>query len=47
MIIKPVNAPRAGWDDAFRAHEKEDDQLSIPDVFEDETFEESVSLDSC
>jgi antitoxin MazE len=41
IILKPVKQPRQGWSEAFkRMHEEGDDQLLIPDVFEDEEFEE-------
>jgi len=37
IILKPVPSSRQGWGDAFRAmHEKQDDALLIPDVFEEE-----------
>lgn len=33
--------PRQGWEEAAkRAHKNGDDQLLIPDVFEDEKFED-------
>ncbi|GAB2494338.1 hypothetical protein [Algoriphagus taiwanensis] len=33
------NQPRKGWAEAFKEmHEADDDQLLIPDVFEDESF---------
>ena len=41
MIIKPMDNPREGWEEAFRLmHENQDDQLLINDVFEDEDLEE-------
>jgi len=41
IIIKRTRKPRAGWDKAFKMmRENGDDELLIPDVFEDETFEE-------
>lgn len=41
IIIKPKAAPRKGWEKAFKKmHENGEDQLIIPDVFEDENFEE-------
>ena len=41
IILKPIKAPRQGWAEAFeKMHKKGDDQLLIPDVFEDEDFEE-------
>lgn len=33
--------PRQGWDKAFKQmHESGDDQLLLPDVFQDENFDE-------
>jgi antitoxin MazE len=41
MVIKPVYTPRKGWDNAFASmHKNGDDQLLIPDVFDDENPEE-------
>ena len=43
IILKPKTVPRKGWDDAFRImHETNEDKLLIPDVFEDENFEEWI-----
>ncbi len=40
ILLKPVAAPRKCWDEAFREmHERGDDALIIPDVFEDENFD--------
>lgn len=37
----PLNQPRQGWEEAFaKMHDADDDQLLIPDVFDDENFEE-------
>lgn len=37
----PLKLPRQGWDEAFaQMHETGDDQLLMPDVFDDENFEE-------
>lgn len=37
IILKPVSHTRQGWEDAFRElHEKREDILLIPDVFEEE-----------
>ncbi len=37
IILKPVPNTRQGWGDAFREmHDKMEDTLLIPDVFEDE-----------
>ena len=41
LVLKPVHKPREGWEDAFRQmHENGDDRLLIPDIFDDETWEE-------
>ena len=41
IIIRPLNEPRKGWDEAFKEmHENGDDQLLMGDVFEDEDLEE-------
>jgi antitoxin MazE len=41
IIIKPIDSPRKGWDEAFKQmHENGDDALLMDDVFEDENFEE-------
>jgi len=41
LILKPVKNPRGGWDKAFKKmHEEGEDELLIPDVFEDENIEE-------
>ncbi len=41
IILKPIDAPRENWEEAFRLmHENTDDELLIDDVFEDESFEE-------
>lgn len=41
IIMKPVNLPRLGWNDAFQNMSKNgDDNLLLDDVFEDEDFEE-------
>ena len=40
IILKPIEQPRKGWDDAFsRMHRNNDDQLLIDDVFTDEDFD--------
>jgi len=40
MILKPIAAPRIGWEQAFKEmHDNGDDQLLMDDVFEDENFE--------
>ena len=41
IILKPVPEARQGWDKSFRdMHERGDDSLLIPEVFDDETTEE-------
>ncbi|MBA4140626.1 MAG: AbrB/MazE/SpoVT family DNA-binding domain-containing protein [Segetibacter sp.] len=41
IIIKPKSTPRKGWEAAFKKmHENGDDNLLMPDAFEDENFEE-------
>jgi antitoxin MazE len=41
IIIKPLSKPRHGWDKAFmEMHSNGDDNLIIPDIFEDENPEE-------
>lgn len=41
IVIKPIEEPRKGWEEAFKEmHENGDDKLLIDDVFNDETFEE-------
>jgi antitoxin MazE len=40
VILKPKTSPRKGWDNAFhKMHESSEDELLIPDVFEDEDQE--------
>lgn len=37
ILLKPKTASRKGWEKAFnKMHENKDDQLLIPDFFEDE-----------
>lgn len=37
IVIKPLSKPRKGWDKAFKeVHERGDDNLIIPDIFNDE-----------
>lgn len=39
MILKPIVRPRAGWDMIFKKlHENMDDNILIPDSFEDESL---------
>jgi len=41
IIIKPKATPRKDWEKSFKQmHENGDDQLLMPDVFEDENFDE-------
>ena len=41
IVLKPIDQPRKGWDQAFRKMQKNgDDQLLIDDVFEDESFDQ-------
>lgn len=41
IILRPVKQPRQGWTEAFKKmHDEGDDRLLIPDVFEDEEFDE-------
>ncbi len=41
IIIKPKKEPRKGWAKAFKEmHKNRDDESLIPDVFEDESFDE-------
>ena len=41
IIIKPLARPRKGWEKAFKdMHANGDDQLLLPDVFEDENLDE-------
>ena len=41
IVLRPINTPRKGWDEAFKKmHENQDDQLLMDDVFEDENFDE-------
>ena len=41
MILKPKQEPRKGWEKLFeKMHENGDDKLLMPDVFEDENFDE-------
>ena len=41
IIIKPKKEPRKGWEKAFKEmHENRDDERLMPDIFEDESFDE-------
>ncbi len=40
-IVLSKKSPRQGWDLAFKQlHDDEEDKLLIPDIFEDENFNE-------
>lgn len=41
IVLKPSTQPRQGWDQVFKKmNEEGDDQLLLPDLFEDENLEE-------
>lgn len=41
IILKPIDEPRKNWEKEFeKMHLNNDDQLLMPDVFEDETLDE-------
>ena len=41
IVLKPSTQAREGWDQAFKKmNEEGDDQLLLPDLFEDEKLEE-------
>lgn len=41
IILKPKAEPRKGWEQAFKKmHDNGDDKILMPDLFEDETFEQ-------
>ena len=41
IILKPIDQPRQGWNEAFKKmHKNGDDQLLMEDVFEDESFDQ-------
>jgi len=43
IILKAITAPRKGWEESFQEmHENGDDQLLIPDIFEDESFDDLI-----
>lgn len=40
IILQPIDAPRKGWDEAFKKmHANQEDNLLIDDVFDDELFD--------
>ena len=40
VVIKPINEPRKDWDETFKRLESDSEHLLIPDVFDDEQFED-------
>ena len=41
IILKSKTAPRKGWEESFKKmHDNGDDKLLMPDIFEDENFDE-------
>lgn len=38
IVLKAINEPRSGWEDAFKAAGHDNEGL-LPDVFHDEDFE--------
>ncbi len=41
IILKPKTSPRKNWEKLFKKmHKNGEDKLLIPDIFEDENFEE-------
>lgn len=45
IVLIPKRAPRQGWAEAAkRMHDAGDDQLLIPDFFEDENIDEHESI---
>lgn len=41
IVIKPLDSPRKGWEEAFKEMSKQgDDRLLFKDVFDDENLEE-------
>lgn len=41
IILKPKNSSRVGWEKSFKnMHERGDDKLLLPDVFNDENLEQ-------
>ena len=41
IILKPIEKPRKGWDNAFKKmSDSGDDKLLMGDVFEEESFDE-------
>ena len=42
VVIKPINEPRKDWDETFKRLDSDSEHLLIPDVFDDEQFEDWV-----
>jgi antitoxin MazE len=41
IVLRPVSAPRKGWNKAFKdMHKNGDDELLMDDLFEDENLDE-------
>jgi antitoxin MazE len=40
VVIKPINEPRKDWVETFRQLGADSEHLLIPDVFEDEQFDD-------
>jgi len=40
VVIKPINEPRKDWDETFKRLGSDSEYLLIPDVFEDEQFDD-------
>jgi antitoxin MazE len=40
IILRPIDEPRKGWDEIFEMLGSDTEGLLIPDVFEDENFEQ-------
>lgn len=42
VVIKPINEPRKNWAETFKRLDSDSEALLIPDVFDDEQFEDWV-----
>ena len=40
VVIKPINEPRKDWAETFKRLDSDSEALLIPDVFDDEQFED-------
>ena len=40
VVIKPINEPRKDWAETFKRLDSDSEHLLIPDVFDDEQFED-------